>query len=193
MAFLSPSLLRPLRLVRIAAIALLASGPATSWATSRAEPEPPAEFKIKAAFLLNFAGFVEWPPGAFASAADPIVIGIYGADPFGVFLDRLLESEMVCGRTLVVRRFAPGATPAGCHILFISESEARSLGAVLQRVRRQPVLTVSNLSGFTQNGGMIQLLTERGRIRFQINQRAAESVGLTLSSRLLRLSRNPVN
>lgn len=191
MAFLTPGMARPRWLARLTAIVLFAGEPAPAYADSRAWIEPPTELKVTAAFLLNFAGFVEWPPAAFASPADPIVIGIYGTDPFREFIDQLLENEMVCGRPLVVRRFPPGSTPVGCHILFIDETEARNVGPLLERVRRQSILTVSNLSGFTKQGGMIQLITERGRIRFQINQPAAQAAGLTLSSRLLRLGRNP--
>jgi hypothetical protein len=191
MAFLVPPSVRTAWLARFAALALLAGVFARSLGASRPNFEPQAEVKVKAAFLLNFAGFVEWPAAAFQSAADAIVIGIYGADPFRDFLDRLVESEVISGRKLEIRRYRPGTTPSGCHILFVSESEARTLPSLLERLRKQPVLTVSNLPGFTEQGGMIQLRTERGRIRFQINQSAAQAAGLTLSSRLLRLSRDP--
>ena len=191
MAFLRPPSLRTGWRARFAALTLMAGIAAPSLAATRSNYQPPTEVKVKAAFLLNFVGFVEWPSTAFQSATDAIVIGIYGTDPFRDFLDRLVENEVVDGRTLVVRRYRPGAAPVGCHILFISESEARNLRPLMERLRRQPVLTVSKLPGFIQQGGMIQLRTEHGRIRFQINQSAAQAVGLTLSSRLLRLSRVP--
>lgn len=189
MALLSPRPTRRSFVVRLVAIALDFTGGAAAAAPK--DIRPPTEMEIRAAFLKNFAAFVEWPTTAFASEVDPIVIGIYGADPFRDFLDRLVENEMVRGRTLVIRRFPSGANPVGCHILFVSDSEARTLPAVLERVRGQPVLTVSSLENFSEKGGMIQLVAERGRIRFKINQRAAQNVRLVLSSRLLRLGQSP--
>ena len=45
------------------------------------------EYQVKAAFLYNFAKFVEWPPGTFANATDPIGICIVGQNPFGSMLE----------------------------------------------------------------------------------------------------------
>ncbi len=189
MALLSPRFIRRSFVAGLSALVLsLASG---VMAATPNENRPPTELEVRAAFLKNFAAFVEWPTTAFASETAPVVIGIYGADPFRDILDRLAENEMVCGRALVIRRYPSGTSPVGCHILFISDSEARTLPAVLERVRGQPILTVSNLESFSAKGGMIQLVAERGRIRFKINQRAAQNVQLVLSSRLLRLSQPP--
>ena len=186
MAFLSiVHRLHPCRAIRLVALVLTFSAAA---AGRPAPSSAPTELAVRAAFLLNFAAFVEWPPEAFASDTAPIVIGTYGAEPFGDLLDRMLEGETIRDRPLRVRRFEPGAKPEGCHILYVAQSEGRTLARVMAHVREHPVLTVSSVDNFNAHGGIIQLVTDRGRIRFQINQNAAQKVGLVLSSKLLRLA-----
>lgn len=148
------------------------------------------EHDVKAAFLYNFASFIDWPATAFATPASPLVIGIVGEDPFGPMLDELVAGERVHGRTFEVRRFAGGDREGyeACHILFVSSSEARLWRSIAQRLRGRPVLTVADLPGFTEDGGAIGFTTV-GRVRFTINTSALEAARLTASSKLLRLAR----
>jgi hypothetical protein len=171
-------------------VAALLFGGILTFTTSAAPAPALTELQVRAAFLLNFAAFVEWPPEAFSSDAAPIVIGTYGVEPFGDLLDRMLDGETIRGRPLAVRRFEAGAKPEDCHILYVAQSERRNLARVMPHVRESPVLTVSGVDNFTAHGGIIQLVTDRGRIRFKINQSAAQKVGLVLSSKLLRLAQN---
>jgi hypothetical protein len=146
------------------------------------------ELQVKAAFLLNFAAFVEWPAKAFADEKSPVVVGLYGVDPFGAEIDEVFQGESVRGRAFTVRRIPRGGNLQGCHILFIADSERRQLPAILSGVSTIPVLTVGNGPGFCDAGGVIEFVMERGRVRFRINQAAAQQAELTLSSKLLRLA-----
>ena len=101
------------------------------------------ELQVKAAFLLNFAAFVEWPAHAFAAPTAPIVVGIYGRDPFGSALDAIFSGEEMRGRGFRVKRIPAGGDVGGVHILFISDSERARYGSILGRARHQPTLTVA--------------------------------------------------
>lgn len=94
---------------------------------SHAQESPPTEYQIKAAFLFNFAKFVEWPPAAFPAGTSPIVIGILGENPFHDDLARMVRSKTVDGRTLEVKTLHSLADAANCHMLFISTSESARL------------------------------------------------------------------
>jgi hypothetical protein len=59
-------------------------------------------------------------------------------------------------------------------------------------LRGQPVLTVGEHARFLDHEGMIRLFVEQTKIRFSINQRAASTAGLQISSRLLRLAREVI-
>jgi hypothetical protein len=170
---------------RLALLVLLVwTAPAVS-----AEAATLREYQVKAVFLLNFARFVEWPPEAFAGPQAPLVIGVLGDDPFGDYLDETVRGEKVNDRPFVVQRYHHVEEMDGCHVLFISRSEAGRLDSVLAALKGRSILTVSDMDGFAQNGGMIRLVTENNRIRLRINVDAADAARLTISSKLLRLAK----
>ena len=157
----------------------------------RAQESQPTEYQIKAAFLFNFAKFVEWPPEAFADANSPLVIGVLGENPFGDDLERTIRGKTINNRPLVIKEFRSPAEATNCHILFISTSEKQRLPEILKSLHGTSVLTVGETDRFTETGGMINFVTEGNKIRFQINVEAAKSAGLKVSSKLLSLASRP--
>jgi hypothetical protein len=151
-----------------------------------AESAPSTEYQLKAVFLFNFAQFVEWPAQAYRDAKAPLVIGVLGVDPFGSFLDQLVRGEKVGDRPLIVRRFQRADDITDCQILFISRSEAATLGQVIGRLKGRSLLTVSDVDTFTRQGGIVRFVTENGKIRLRINLEAAKECELTISSKVLR-------
>ncbi len=149
---------------------------------------PVGEYEIKAAFLYNFAKFVEWPKCTDCKADRPFVIGILGDDPFGADM-ALLVGKQVKERPLRVVRAATLDELGGCDVLFISNSIKDKLAGILKKLGSKPVLTVGDTAGFAQAGVMINLYQIGNKIRFEINSRAAEKAGLKISSHLLRLAR----
>jgi len=149
----------------------------------------PNEYEVKAAFLVKFASFVEWPEGAGAPGAGHRCIGVVGQDPFGQVLDD------VVARKFVVRRFRSDQEPVGCEIVFVGASERKRLGSLLEHLHHSAVLTVSDMPGFCEQGGMINLTLGNNRIGLEINPEAAAESRLQLSSKLLgvaRIVRQPV-
>jgi hypothetical protein len=146
----------------------------------------PSEYQVKAVFLFNFSRFVDWPAAAFPSASAPLVMCIFGHDPFGADLDEVVKGEVVNGRPLLIRRVQVTAGTSECHILFIHKSEDRRLDEVLSAVDRRSTLTVSDVPGPAQRGVMIRLVTVQGRIRLRIDVESARAADLTISSNLLR-------
>jgi len=153
-----------------------------------AQDSQPTEYQIKAAFLFNFAKFVNWPPAAFAQPTSPIVFGILGDNPFHDELARTVQNKSVDDRPLVVREFQSAAQAANCHILFISSSEKKRLPEILKGLDGRSVLTVSETEKFTEAGGMINFVLQGSKIRLQINNDAATKAGLKISSKLLSLA-----
>ncbi len=151
-----------------------------------------SEYLIKAGFIFNFAKFVDWPPTTFAQPDSPIVIGILGTDPFGAIIDQIVQDKKIGGRGFVVKRLKWGADPKElreCKILFVGASERTHIDELVQIVRGLPILTVGETPGFAERGGVIRLVLEDNRVRFEVNVEAARQAGLTISSRLLTLAR----
>jgi hypothetical protein len=146
------------------------------------------ERDVKAVFLFNFVQFVDWPSSAFTGPDAPVIIGILGDDPFGRLLDEVVEGEVLKGRPLSVVRFRRVEDIKVCHVLFISPSEAARYEHILMVLSTQPTLTVGETASFTTRG-MIRFLTDRNRVRLEVNVDALKAAGLTVSSNLLRLAR----
>jgi len=153
------------------------------WALSAAATP---EYQVKAAFLFNFTQFVDWPAKELRDPQEPFVIGVLGDDPFGAMLDEIVHGETVNGRALIVQRYRSVDDIGTCHVLFISRSEAYHLEEILRRLKGRSILTVSDMSGFARNGGVIRFVTMANKIRLRISLDAARSAGLTISSKLLR-------
>jgi hypothetical protein len=153
-----------------------------------AETKSSDEYAVKAAFLYNFAKFIEWPAGSFSSEQSPLVICIAGQDPFNSRLDAF-SSKTVSGRKITVRRLSQMEDHDACHILFISRSEKGQIQTIINSIKNRNILTVSDMTSFSRAGGIISLYMEEDRMRFEINLSAAERTGLRISSNLLALAR----
>jgi hypothetical protein len=146
--------------------------------------EEPLEYQVKAAFLLNFTKFTEWPPAVFGAPDSPILICILGDDPFGNTLDQTVAGEVVNGRKVVVQRIKKARPLPSCQVLFFGKAEKPLNSGV-----GPGVLTIGEGERFVHEGGMIAFVLENRRVRFGINETAAETAGLKLSSKLLNVAR----
>jgi hypothetical protein len=156
--------------------------------TSSVQQEALPEYQVKAVFLYNFAQFVEWPATAFPDANAPLIIGVLGNDPFGNYLDETIKDEKVNEHPLDVRRFRTLDDIKTCHILFISASESNNLRNICSKLKSNNILTVSDASNFTKQGGMVRFFTENNKTRIRINLKATKTADLVISSKLLRLA-----
>ncbi len=154
----------------------------------RAAETQPTEYQLKAAFLFNFAKFVDWPSDAFPERDSPLIIGVLGEDPFGDDLKETVRNKLVSGHPLSVKATNSVAEARKCHILFISTSENRRLRQLLDGIRDASVLTVGESEQFLDDGGIIKFSIQGQKIRFEINPAAAKRAGLKISSKLLSLA-----
>ncbi|MBW8864533.1 MAG: YfiR family protein [Verrucomicrobia bacterium] len=155
---------------------------------SSAQTEASKEYQVKAAFIFNFAQFVDWPPAVFTNASAPLCIGILGDDPFGKILDATVNGEKVDGHPIVIRRFQRAEEALDCQVLFVSRSETRRMRQILASLKDRSILTIGEVDGFCKDGGIIRFVTEQNKIRFRINPETAKNANLTVSSKLLRLA-----
>ena len=149
----------------------------------------PSEYQIKAAFLVNFPRYVDWPSSAFADSNSPVVIAVLGDNKFGGDLDKMVSGKTVNQRSLAVRyvtRVEDVKEP--CHILFVPASEENRLSAILEKFKGLSVLTVGESDGFLDNGGMINLARQDKKVRLEVNLAPTRNAGLRISSRLLTVA-----
>jgi hypothetical protein len=144
--------------------------------------------RVKAAFMYKFAGYVEWPAGAFARADSPITIGVMGEDPLADELAQMVAGRTVEGRVLAVRKQRDDDLAADIHILFIARAESAQLKTIAAQSR--PVLIVTESEGLLNQGSMINFVVVGGHLRFEISLENAEKRRLKLSSRLLTVAQS---
>ena len=151
--------------------------------------QAPSEYQVKAAFLYNFAKFIEWPPASFPNQSAAFQICVFGPDPFGGELQDITRNKMVNGHQFQVSQVEDLERARTCQILFVSSSEKTPVKQILDGLHGSSVLTVGDRQGFAERGGMINFLLEDDRVRFEVNQKAAEEAGLKLSSQLLSVAK----
>lgn len=148
-----------------------------------------SEPQIKAAFLMNFPKYVDWPVEAFADTNSAVVVAVSGESKVADELEQMLANRTVNGRPYVLKRLATGvAPPAGCHILFIPESARERTRDLVQQMAGTSVLTVGETDDFLGAGGMINLAQRDGKIAIEVNLEASRRARLKLSSKLLAVA-----
>lgn len=152
-----------------------------------AAADPALEQQVKAAYLYNFFLFIDWPAQTFGGEDGDFDLCILGRDPFGDSLAPL-ATRVARNRHIRLRHLTGSGDPGSCHLLFIGTSEAGRATSLLRRLRGSPVLTVSELPGFAEHGGMVGFVLEGGKVRLEINLAAAQGAGLRVSAKLLEVA-----
>ena len=153
-----------------------------------ADDDATLEQRVKAAFLYQFAGYVEWPPSSFAQTGSPVTIAVLGSESLAAELSQVVTGRTVSGRPVAVRRVKPGESLAGVHILFVGRAENARVAQLTQSGQSRAVLTVTESEGALAQGSMINFVLVERRVRFEIALDSAEKSGLKLSSRLLAVA-----
>jgi hypothetical protein len=166
----------------VVAVALLALFPGVS----AGQLAPAREYEIKAAFLFNFATFVNWPDDAFKSQTEDLRLAVIGHDPFDRALDRLVAGRVINQHRVVI--VYSSDAPVRPHMVFVGASERKQLPTILAALSHTPTLTVSDMDQFAEHGGVIGMVAAGQSVKFVINRAAATRARLRVSSRLLSLA-----
>jgi hypothetical protein len=146
------------------------------------------EYQVKAAYLLNFTRYVEWPAQAFEGPATPIRICVLGRDPFGSVLDATVRGRTTHGRQIVVQRIRTTGQSRGCQLIFVSRETWRTHRSLPEALQSPGILTVGESGEFAQEGGVIGFVIQEETVRFVVNDDARDRAGLRISSRMLSLA-----
>lgn len=147
------------------------------------------EDQVKAAYLYNFAKFVEWPVTRFAGPDNPTIICSIGDERLAEVLQQTVRRKQPKGRPVEARQVSNEGQFKSCHILLIAFQDREHISQILRSVQSISVLTVGQSDEFTRLGGMINLVRNDSSLELEINPKAAEAAGLKISSRLLAVSR----
>lgn len=155
--------------------------------STSASDQPIQISRVKAAFLYNFAKFTEWPADRLP-LGDTLEMCVVGDFPVADALEITIKGRSVEGHPLAVQLLTADGPLRSCHLVFVGGSEARRSAEILETLRGASVLSVGDGPGFTEQGGVAQLIVENDRMRFAVNVTAAQRARLQLSSKLLSLA-----
>ncbi|MEK7793768.1 MAG: YfiR family protein [Candidatus Hydrogenedentota bacterium] len=160
----------------------------TQWTPAFAQSESRDIDEVKAAFVLKFVRFVEWPEGAFETPDSPLRIGIAGNRKVYDALSELAAAEADHGRKFEVIYSEDGRELGTCQIAYFGRELAGTVTAALGRLGEASVLTIGDSDEFTSSGGVIRLYEKSRKMSMEINVSAAERAELKISSKLLELA-----
>jgi uncharacterized protein DUF4154 len=143
---------------------------------------------LKAAFIYNFAKFTEWPPDV-VKAAEPLIMCVVGDQAVGDELERAVKGRLLAGHSITVSQAAPSGPRRTCHVWYLSGVTVRQAAQLVATMRDMPVLTISDIDGFTGLGGIAEFFYEHGRLRFSVQLESVQRARVQISSRLLVLAK----
>ncbi len=145
-----------------------------------------AEYKAKAALIFKLTHFITWPESVLQDPEAPFVICILGRDPFRSYIDKL-NSWQVKGHSVYIQRIKTYQNQH-CHILFITQSKRKHYLNILKKIQKQPILSLSDISGFAEKGGMVEVGKKYTHFGFLINLNTAKKAKFKISAKLLQLA-----
>jgi len=145
------------------------------------------EAEIKAALAFKFPVYVRWPDDTPQKNSDVFKCCILGHSPLADLLMHF-DGETVMDKTIRVQRLTTIEAIETCHMLFVGDSEKKSLPKIWKAIKGKPILTLGDMKGFAQAGGIINFIRRENSVHFEINPNAGKKAGLEISSKLLRLA-----
>jgi YfiR/HmsC-like len=151
-----------------------------------------SQAQIRAAFIFNFSKFAEWPAGAFADAGSPMTVCFVGAEDVRAAFQSISSGKAVTGRFVEDHAIKSVSDLRSCQVVYVDSPNSPLVVDVLKFVRQGKALAIGTSDDFLARGGMIRLLVENNRMRFDVNVGATGRVNIHLSSKLLALARSVV-
>jgi hypothetical protein len=147
----------------------------------------PTEFQ--AAFVSKAIPYVTWPEKTFAAEETPLVVGLFGGDPFDGLLHKLLATEKFEGRRIEVRVLDNVSRLEPCQVVFVGSEKLADWYALNGSEVPPGLLTIAadESGAFLRKGGLFNLRTSERKL--EIDRGNLNKSGLKVSSKLLRIAK----
>jgi hypothetical protein len=143
------------------------------------------EYKYQSLFMYNFTKYIQWPESA---QSGDFIIGVLGNSYILAELEKVAGTKSVGNQKIIVRKVSSAAEGEKCHILFVPKSESKDFESLQNALKSKPVLVVTEKEGLCKKGSTINFIFLEGKMRFELNQNAASTAGLKISTQLVSLA-----
>lgn len=148
-----------------------------------------SEYRFKAVFLYRLVRWVTWPTSNLSKTSKTLTIGIVGKDPFGREIDALTKLKRIKGRQIVIKRFPKVVDIKKTQVLFVSRSLSQAeVDQVIKRGHKESILIVGEKNDFVDQAGMISLLIQKNKLKFEVNTVSIKKAKLKVSSQILKMA-----
>lgn len=140
--------------------------------------------QFEALYIYNFAKNIGWPS---EDAANELVITVIGDNDLAAELSKLANTKTIGSRKVVIKESATVNGVQKSDIIFLGEAKASQIGALLSAQQGNKNLIVCGKRGQCANGSGISMLSEGGKLKFEISNKNISKRGLQVSQKLLAL------
>jgi hypothetical protein len=147
-------------------------------------------YVLKAVYLEKFSRFITWPQESLIDNPDePFIIAVLGETPLTENLNQIYAMQEIKNKRVIIKNIHNFNEIQGSHILFIAESEKKSIDQIIAITKQQPILTIGETKGFAEKGVLINFFEIDNKLRFEINETAVLKSPLQMSFYLLNSAR----
>jgi|GEM_PF-5837977 len=141
---------------------------------------------IKSAYIYHLSTYVKWEN---LPLQNEFLIGVIGNAPDARI--SIPANKKIADRAVRVIKTTSieQAERLGCRVVYLAADQQYRLAEVSTFVANRKMLTVSASGGFINNGVMVNLFQEDGKVYFEINQKAIKSANIKLSAQIYSLAK----
>ncbi|OFY83184.1 MAG: hypothetical protein A3F72_21465 [Bacteroidetes bacterium RIFCSPLOWO2_12_FULL_35_15] len=143
------------------------------------------EYDLKAAYIFNITKFIYWDstiPG------NEFIIGVIDPSPIYEPLEKIAKTKTVMDKKIIIKQFTKLEEIDNCTILFIPKNTSFSLKEIVDKAKSKKILTISEHEGYGKKGSAINFVTIEEKLKFEVNTKTLESIGLKASAQFLKLA-----
>ena len=129
--------------------------------------EASKEDKVKAAIIYKITKFVTWP-----KKSQTLTLCVIGEGSINSELQKINRKYSMGRRLSITHKSHTAPLNKLCELIYIHNSDNKTTKLVLEKLKDSPVLTISDVKQFAEQGGVIGLYKIGSRIRFAINRRS---------------------
>ena len=157
------------------------------WSASTCALQAQTEEGIKAAFIYNFAKFIEWPAAPFASPTAPVTVGFVGGSALADSFEQNTKGKNANGRDFVIKRLSGASGAEQCQIVYVAD--ASQVGALTDALKGKPVLLIGEPEAILESGGAIRFIKEGAKVVFDLNLASVGTAGLKVDAKIQKAAR----
>lgn len=141
-----------------------------------------SEEKLEAVIIGKIAKYIMWKD----TSVDDFTIATLDTKLYNLFKE-IYEGKQIKGKNVYVQNITDISKLGNPNILYISKEHSKNLQTILKNTQSKNILTVSNIRGFTEKNGIVQINFIAQKPKLKINLDEANKENLKVRSSLLRI------